>query len=509
LKTIVLIYPPVAKPGEPPAGVARLAGALRHTGLNCRVIDANIDGLHYLLGRPVKADDTWTRRAAKNRSRNLEQLQGPAGYVSFDRYKRAVADIGRVLEKAVPDERIRVGLANYRDRELSPVSSRDLLKAAGAPEENPFYPYFCKAVVPVVRDPAVTAVGVSLGFLSQALCGFALIGLLKRERPDLRIVLGGGLITSWLRRPGWQNPFGDLVQHMVAGPGEKMLMELLGKTEPMDAPVPDYTEFAKSRYLSPGFVLPYSASSGCYWHRCSFCPERTENNPWNPLPVSKVVSDLKRLIALHRPVLVHLLDNALQPALLKALAAGPVGAPWYGFVRFTPQLEDLSFCRRLRRSGCRMLKLGLESGDQTVLDALAKGTDLAAVATILANLKEAGIATYIYLLFGTPAEDERAAEQTLAFTVDHSDRIGFLNLAVFNLPLNSPDGATVPTREFYAGDLSFYQDFEHPLGWHRARVRDFVEKTFKKHPQIAQIVRRDPPVFTSNHAPFFIPGNQA
>ena len=57
--------------------------------------------------------------------------------------------------------------------------------------------------------------------------------------------------------------------------------------------------------------------------------------------------------------------------------------------------------RALHRSGCVMLKLGLESGDQAVLDALDKGIDLQQTAQALANLKAAGITVYAYLLFGT------------------------------------------------------------------------------------------------------------
>jgi len=413
-----------------------------------------------------------------------------------------------VLEKAAPVQRVKIGLANYQDPDRSPVRSHDLLKAAAEPESNPFYAYYRQAVLPAVLEPSVEAVGISLGFLSQALCGFALIGLLRRERPDLRIIVGGGLMTSWMRRPDWRNPFGDLVDHLVDGPGEKVLLDLLGRPWEAGDFLPDYSSFENNQYLSPGFVLPYSAASGCYWHRCSFCPERAEQNPWDPVPVSKVMSDLNGLVERHDPVLVHLLDNALSPKLLEALAGNPVNAPWYGFARFTRVLEDPAFCRRLGRAGCRMLKLGLESGDQSVLDALEKGIDLAVASRILTNLKNAGIATYVYLLFGTPAEDDAAAGRTLAFTVEHSDRIGFLNLAVFNMPLNSPDAGHMPTRDFYAGDLSFYQDFAHPRGWHRARVRAFVEKRFKKHPRIARIVRRDPPVFTSNHAPFFSSGGK-
>ena len=56
-----------------------------------------------------------------------------------------------------------------------------------------------------------------------------------------------------------------------------------------------------------------------------------------------------------------------------------------------------------------MLKLGLESGDQKVLEDMSKGTDLELVSATLANLKAAGILTFVYLLFGTHYEDEAAS----------------------------------------------------------------------------------------------------
>ena len=77
-----------------------------------------------------------------------------------------------------------------------------------------------------------------------------------------------------------------------------------------------------------------------------------------------------------KPSLIHFLDNAIPPALMKTIMEHPPGAPWYGFVRITRHLADLDFCVALKQSGCIMLKLGLESGDQHVLDALHKGIDL-------------------------------------------------------------------------------------------------------------------------------------
>ncbi len=151
-----------------------------------------------------------------------------------------------------------------------------------------------------------------------------------------------------------------------------------------------------------------------------------------------------------------------------------------------------------------MLKLGIESGDQKVLDKLHKGIELTIVSRVLQTLKKAGIATYVYLLFGTPPEDEESAVKTLNFTVGHSDCIDFLNLAIFNLPVASEEAKSLATADFYEGDLSLYKDFAHPASWQRADVRRFLEKTFKKHPAAAAIIERTPPYFTSNHAPFFV-----
>jgi radical SAM superfamily enzyme YgiQ (UPF0313 family) len=150
-----------------------------------------------------------------------------------------------------------------------------------------------------------------------------------------------------------------------------------------------------------------------------------------------------------------------------------------------------------------MLKLGLESGDQGVLDQMKKGFCLEEASRVIKTLREAGISTYVYLLFGTPSEGLAEARQTLEFTAKHADGIDFLNLALFNLPIGCQGELEVKTQQFYQGDLSLYTDFVHPKGWSRKRVREFLEKEFKRHPAVSPILRRDAPAFTSNHAPLF------
>jgi len=385
---------------------------------------------------------------------------------------------------------------------LAPARSADLLQAAQMPDNNPFYPYFSARLMAVMQDEP-EFIGFSVNYLSQALCAFAMVGFIRNINPRIKIVLGGSLVTSWAALGAGIEKFSNLVDEMIAGAGEEKLLELLGAEYGHKNSSPDYDDFPAQFYFSPGFILPYSASRGCYWRGCAFCPERAEENPYLPLSAAQINQEFPLLVKKYQPALVHLLDNALSPALLKNLSQNPPGAPWYGFARVSKELADEEFCLSLKKSGCVMLKLGIESGDQEVLDKLNKGINLADASKALKALKKAGIAAYVYLLFGTPQEIEVSAKKTLDFTVAHSDCIDFLNLAIFNLPVANDTAQNLQTEKFYEGDLSLYRDFRHPAGWDRQNARNFLEKTFKKHPAVAPIIKCLPQFFTSNHAPFF------
>ena len=502
--TVLLISPPVAKSCEPPAGIAKLAGVLERHGIDTTVLDAGLEGVMCLIHGSIPDTDTWTQRAVRNRNAHIRTLTDAKGFGNPDRYRRAVSDLNRLLTIAARPKGVEMGLANYQADDLSPLNSANLLQAAHTPETNPFFTYFSKRLTGMMDKLAPSLVGFSLNYLSQALTTFAMVGYLRHISPQTPVAVGGGLITSWMSDPHWQDPFDGLFDRMVPGAGDGALLDILGVSARFTHSTPNYDRLSSQAYLSPGFVLPYSASNGCYWNRCTFCPERAEGNAYQPVPVSNALSDLHVLSAATHPVLIHLLDNAVSPNLMEAIIENPPGPSWYGFTRITFQLTDPDFCRRLKQSGCVMLKLGLESGDEKVLESLDKGIDLEIAAKALTALADAGIATYVYLIFGTTAETRAEAEKTLAFTVNHSDNIGFLNLAIFNLPAHGPEHPQLNTSDFYTGDLSLYRDFGHPGGWHRQQVRDFLDREFKRHPAIAPILRRTPPTFTSNHAPFFV-----
>lgn len=503
---IVLIHPPLAKCSEPPAGIARLSACLTENSVAHEIIDANLEGIFYLLQDSSKSnlsDDKWTNRAVKNLNKNIDVLKNPDTFKKITRYQRAVTDINRLFSVSGKPFNVNLSMADYQDKNLSPVRSVDLISAAEKPQNNPFYPYFRHRLENVLQQNP-DFIGFSLNYLSQALCAFAMMGLIKKFQPRQKIVVGGSLTTSWIKLGATLDTFGGLADEIVEGPGEKKLLEILNVNNGLNIASPDYRNFPLDNYFSPGRILPYSGAHGCYWHKCAFCPEKAEGTHYRPLEASNVTKDLQILTRQLNPALIHILDSSISPALLGALGKESPGAPWYGFARITKHLADEDFCLSLKNSGCVMLKLGMESGDQNVLDQLNKGIDLTTASKVLKTLMKTGIATYCYFLFGTPPENEASTLKTMDFVVSHSDCIDFLNLAIFNLPARSIEAKALATHDFYKGDLSLYKNFQHPLGWHRPAVRQFLEKIFKKHPAIAPIVKRTPDFFTSNHAPFFI-----
>ncbi len=560
---LLLVHPPVVRPSEPPAGLARLAGTLTAAGRRVEVWDANLEALLSLLQAPGPAADTWTRRAERDRAGHLTALRDGRLFAHPDTYRRAIGDLERLLARRASSPSSpaagpwRLSLTDCAHDRWEPTSSADLQRLAADPLAHPAVAALHHSFERRLSDRDVTHLGLSVNYLSQALAAAALAGLARRLRPDLRIILGGGLITSWLAY-GTPPPAGlaKLADHLLAGPGEEGLLGLLSDpsslppspltssplSPPPLSPLPppprlsapcspvgawpgpapfappgsgggtgpaawtyEFAGLPLDQYLSPGLVLPFSLAHGCFYAQCAFCPETFERQRYQPLPASLVGERVTGLVARHRPRLVHFLDDAINPAVLHELATHPLEVPWYGFARFAPPLDDPGFCQLLGRSGCRMLQLGLESGDQAVLDSLRKGIHLSDAARILANLHAAGIGAYVYLLFGTPAEDEKAAWHTLDFVAEHADRIGFLNVAIFNLPRHAPEANALPTRPYTAGDLGLYLEFAHPRGWNRPQVRRFLDREFRRHPAIAPILRRDPPAFTSSHAPFFLP----
>lgn len=85
---------------------------------------------------------------------------------------------------------------------------------------------------------------------------------------------------------------------------------------------------------------------------------------------------------------------------------------WEAQTRVNPQVtrEDL---RHLVQSDCRCLHVGIESGNQDLLDAMGKNIRMDEARRMLEMAREEGIHTHTYWLIGSPFETRETAMQTI------------------------------------------------------------------------------------------------
>ncbi len=526
---VLLLQPPALKPSEPPLSLAILASALRQNGISTDVLDANLDAYLYLLdGKRLNelAGDhptTSIHRALKHCEESLDLLRSSRAKASFPRYSTAVRYLNLLLSLYPRNNKERLTLGDYQYDGVSVFNPDALTEFSRGDLKTLFCPYYREELLPRIKECSPQRIAISINYLHQVFPAFELAGLLRREFPDVELIAGGGLITSW------QKPLQRLevelfpFDRLVFGPGEVPLVALAKGSAPnqyflSDATdigfVPDFS-FAKfERYLSPEAIFPVSSSRGCYWQKCLFCPEATAPvHPYQTFRPTEFPDLLLQLSERYGVKSFHLTDNAIPVNILRSLAARHSelkSLSWFGFVRFETALEDLVFTRDLAASGCEMLQLGLESGSQVVLDRLGKGVRLETAERILDNLHRAGIASYVYIMLGTPGETQADAEMTLNFLERHAEKIGFLNISIMNLPrgselLENPEIYGIDSSKLRDVDspLGLYHEFESATGWDRAAARKFLNQRLLGSPTIRTIVKRNPPIFSSNHAVFF------
>src|SRR5262249_22314887 len=80
--------------------------------------------------------------------------------------------------------------------------------------------------------------------------------------------------------------------------------------------------------------------------------------------------------------------------------------------------EDL--LRIMKKAGCFMFGLGLESADQGVLDGAKKELDIKKVPELVRLINKVGIETQAFFIMGLPGETRATVERTVGFALKNN-----------------------------------------------------------------------------------------
>jgi coproporphyrinogen III oxidase-like Fe-S oxidoreductase len=73
---------------------------------------------------------------------------------------------------------------------------------------------------------------------------------------------------------------------------------------------------------------------------------------------------------------------------------------------------------RLKRAGCWMLALGVESESDEVRKDMAKRLERQKIQTAFRNMRDAGIKSFAFFIFGYPGETSAAMDQTIDYAIE-------------------------------------------------------------------------------------------
>jgi anaerobic magnesium-protoporphyrin IX monomethyl ester cyclase len=98
------------------------------------------------------------------------------------------------------------------------------------------------------------------------------------------------------------------------------------------------------------------------------------------------------------------------------LIARKLDVRWFGNAR-ADNLTDLKFVQRLRESGCWMLAMGIESASDETRRDMIKKLEQQKIEQAFKNLRETGIKSFAFFIFGYPGETPKSMEQTTEYAI--------------------------------------------------------------------------------------------
>jgi len=504
-----LVFPPQWYPSQPYLALPTLKAYLETKGHEVDQFDFNIESYDLFLSRvylercvgriisrlskPVKSSEDLeaepTHRQIVEDTRYLETifseindakevLRDEERFFQFDEYKKAYTTLKVAMQLiSYAHYPSKLDLDSFFMKGNPEESLQGILTATQDAIKNPFLELYENDLLTNADWNQYGLLGISIIHAGQVIPGLTLARVLRTRYPHLHIVIGGSVFARHQDiLKDKKILFDEMFHSIVLFEGEHPLDELLNQLKngkPLDTipnliylkngevtrnssskalsydqlASPNFDDLPLNKYLMPYPVLPYMASRGCYWGKCTFCTHsfiydshyRKENE-------ERVAEELDSLGKKYKTKYFTFSDEAISPnafdRMSKAILSQGVEMRALGMLKFeSDSVETVELFENMYKAGFLMLFFGLESANDRILSIIEKGCDQATEKRVLENSSLAGIWNHLYLFFGFPTEEKHEAQETIDFTVQHSElgdgTIHSVGQSVFSLEKDS------------------------------------------------------------------------
>ncbi|MFO0776629.1 MAG: radical SAM protein [Nitrospira sp.] len=390
-------------------------------------------------------------------------------------------------------------------------------------------------VLPEVAKEQPDVIGISIGTQMQLLAGLTFAKLIKESFPRIHVVVGGNVITRLQEDLLYHERFfTEVFDSAILYEGEHALLwliEALNGQRPLasvpnliyrDAaglhrnpevytekttalPLPDFDGMPLDRYFVPELIIPYLATRGCYWGRCTFCDHgQGYFDQYRGMPAQLVVDQIKALRDKYRCRHFLFSDESYPPALFKKvsqlLVDQQVRIKWTTLIRFEETLQDQAMWDLAAKAGCCTLYYGMESANERVLNLMDKHAKKSVIQRNLQMAAQSGIWNHVMAFYGFPGETFEEAMETRQFVLENQPVIHSLELFYFVAYRHTPMvrhpekfGITIHKQEEYDLPLDYYYTLNDPSTLSCLDAMQLCEEFYKQdfHPWAVRVNSRE------------------
>lgn len=213
----------------------------------------------------------------------------------------------------------------------------------------------------------------------------------------------------------WRQPGGPIAPHRAHGSFNGFL----------DMPYPAWDLVPLGNYNLPLVEKSYvivETSRGCPYS-CDFCVAPIhQGHKFRERSARAIVDEIERTHREQGVEFFYLWGDTVTlnvksfTAFCDELIARNLPIQWFGNAR-ADNLTDPAFVHRLKRAGCWMLALGIETESEDVRKDMVKRLERKKIETAFQNMRSAGIKSFAFFIFGYPGETLETMNQTVNYAI--------------------------------------------------------------------------------------------
>jgi len=197
-------------------------------------------------------------------------------------------------------------------------------------------------------------------------------------------------------------------------------------TDFLTAPIPAWDLLNLSQYTLPLANQSYvilETSRGCPY-TCDFCVAPIhQGHKFRERTAASIVDEMAHVVRTHGVRFFYLWGDTVTlnvksfSAICEEIIARKLDVQWFGNAR-ADNLQDPAFVDRLKRSGCWMLALGIETESDDTRKDMMKRLESEKIRKALINMRKSGVKSFGFFILGYPGEDAKAMDRTIDYAIE-------------------------------------------------------------------------------------------